>query len=73
MVHDNYELVEKLCKENNEFRKLFDEHVRLEQDLEALYSLKYFPPAVENNIKELKRKKLLGKDKMDRIISGYQQ
>ncbi|MDE7170043.1 MAG: YdcH family protein [Mucispirillum sp.] len=73
MVHDNYELVEKLCRENNEFRKLFDEHVRLEQDLEALYSLKYFPPAVENNIKELKRKKLLGKDKMDRIISGYQQ
>jgi len=28
---------------NEEFKKVYFEHIKLEQDLEALYSLKYFP------------------------------
>ena len=71
MLLADEELIKKLCKENEEFKKLFDEHISLEQDLEALYSLKYFPPEVENNIKEIKRKKLLGKDRMSIILSEY--
>ncbi len=62
MTEDKFELYERISKENTEFKKLFDEHIRFEQDLEALYSLKYFPPEVETKIKEIKRRKLLGKD-----------
>ena len=72
MLEDKLELYERISKENIEFKRLFDEHIRLEQDLEALYSLKYFPPEVEMKIKEIKKKKLLGKDKMEKIISSYQ-
>ncbi len=72
MLEDKFELYERISKENIEFKRLFDEHIRLEQDLEALYSLKYFPPEVEMKIKEIKKKKLLGKDKMEKIISSYQ-
>lgn len=72
MLIDDEQLIQRLCSENAEFRKLFNEHIRFEQDLEALYSLKYFPPAVETKIKEIKRKKLLGKDRMEQIISTYQ-
>ncbi len=72
MTEDKFELYECISKENTEFKKLFDEHIRFEQDLEALYSLKYFPPEVETKIKEIKRRKLLGKDRMEQIIASYQ-
>lgn len=72
MTEDKFELYELISKENTEFKKLFDEHIRFEQDLEALYSLKYFPPEVETKIKEIKRRKLLGKDRMEQIIASYQ-
>lgn len=72
MFEDKFELYEQVSKENAEFKKLFDEHIRLEQDLEALYSLKYLPPEVETKIKEIKKRKLLGKDKMEQILSQYQ-
>lgn len=72
MLEDKFELYERVSKENVEFKRLFDEHIRLEQDLEALYSLKYFPPEVEVKIKEIKKRKLLGKDKMEQILASYQ-
>ena len=72
MLEDKFELYERISKENIEFKRLFDEHIRLEQDLEALYSLKYFPPEVEVKIKEFKKRKLLGKDKLEQILSSYQ-
>ncbi len=72
MFEDKFELYEKVSKENAEFKKLFDEHIILEQDLEALYSLKYLPPEVEAKIKEIKKRKLLGKDRMEQILSKYQ-
>ena len=71
MTEVMFELYERISKENMEFKKLFDEHIRFEQDLEALYSLKYFPPEVETKIKEIKRRKLLGKDRMEQIIAAY--
>jgi uncharacterized protein YdcH (DUF465 family) len=60
---------EEILKRNDELRRLYEEHVRLEQDLEALYSLKYFPPAVETKIKEIKVSKLQGKDKIYKLLA----
>lgn len=71
MIPENDDLISELCSKNDEFHRLFKEHIRLEQDLEALYSLKYFPPEVEKNIKDIKVQKLRGKDKMNRIIEEY--
>jgi len=70
MLKDNA-LVEKICQDDEEFRKLFENHIRFEQDLEALYSLKFFPPEVEAKMKELKMLKLKGKDKMTQIMIKY--
>ncbi|MBZ4643849.1 MAG: uncharacterized protein PWQ25_1307 [Deferribacteres bacterium] len=63
------ELIQKLLKENEEFNQLYYEHMSLEQDLEALYSLKYFPPEVEIKIKEIKKRKLKCKDRMEQIAA----
>jgi uncharacterized protein YdcH (DUF465 family) len=60
---------EEVLKKNDELRRLYEEHIRLEQDLEALYSLKYFPPPVEMKIKEIKVSKLQGKDRIFKILS----
>lgn len=72
MTEDKFELYERISKENMEFIKLFDEHIRFEQDLEALYSLKYIPPEVDAKIKEIKKRKLFGKERMEQIIASYQ-
>ncbi|MCB4203577.1 DUF465 domain-containing protein [Deferribacterales bacterium Es71-Z0220] len=69
MLKVNEELVQKLLKENEEFKELYHEHISLEQDLEALYSLKYFPPEVEVRIKEIKKRKLKCKDRMEQIAA----
>ena len=42
MVEKEEEIVEILKSNNEEFKKVYFEHIKLEQDLEALYSLKYF-------------------------------
>lgn len=71
MLRTDNALIEKICQSNTEFKELFENHIRYEQDLEALYSLKYFPPEVEAKMKEIKVLKLRGKDKIESIISKY--
>ncbi|TYB33746.1 MAG: DUF465 domain-containing protein [Flexistipes sinusarabici] len=73
MLKMNQGVVQELLETNKEFKELFDEHVKLEQDLEALYSLKYIPPEVERKIKEIKKIKLRGKDRMEQIISEHKK
>ncbi|ADD68213.1 conserved hypothetical protein [Denitrovibrio acetiphilus DSM 12809] len=69
MLKVENELVEKMVQTDQDFRKLFEAHISFEQDLEALYSLKYFPPEVEAKIKEIKISKLRGKDKMEMLLA----
>lgn len=71
MLCDKYEIIEKLCEANTEFKELFDNHIKFEQDLEALYSLKFFPPEVEAKVKEIKVLKLRGKDRIESMIAKY--
>lgn len=71
MLKYESDLIQELYKTNEEFKALFDEHIQLEQDLEALCSLKYFPPEVQVKMKEIKIRKLHGKDRMEQIISEY--
>jgi len=71
MLKAENEIVNKMIQTNEDFKTLFQEHVDLEQDLEALYSLKYFPPEVEARIKEIKVTKLRGKDKMLYLLAQY--
>lgn len=71
MLKADSEIVEKMIKTNEEFKTLFEAHISFEQDLEALYSLKYFPPEVESRMKEIKVLKLRGKDKMEFLLSKY--
>ena len=66
-------IISELRNSDVEFNKCFNEHIKLEQDLEALYSLKIVPPEVEANIKQIKITKLKNKDLMDQMIIKYKK
>ncbi len=69
MFRSDIPLDDEILSKSDELRRLYEAHIKYEQDLEALYSLKYFPPEVESKIKEIKYSKLKGKDRIMEILS----
>lgn len=64
-------LIEVLAREDEEFRKLLEQHRNLEKDLEE-YERKPYLTAAENLEKtRLKKLKLAGKDRMEAILRKY--
>jgi hypothetical protein len=61
--------IQKMLEISEEFKQLFEDHIRYEQDLEAISSLKFYPPEVEIKIKEIKKIKLKGKDRMHQLAA----
>jgi uncharacterized protein len=61
-------LIEKHAKENNELDRLYKEHVRLEKEIAPLQDLKIKSPEDSKKLKDLKRLKLVGRDRMEEIF-----
>ncbi len=62
------EIIERLMNVNDEFRKLKEEHAKLEERLEELQNKRYITTEEEIEIKAIKRKKLELKDKMNEFV-----
>ncbi|MDH4183690.1 MAG: YdcH family protein [Nitrospinota bacterium] len=56
-----------LLKENDEYRKLHQEHAHYEEALEKLDQKKFLTPEDDLEFKRLKKLKLAGKDRMEQI------
>jgi len=70
---DEKSLKELLLKENEEFKRVYEQHKRCDGDLEKLQK-KSFPTEDDQvRIKELKKKKLIFKDKLYHILSDYKK
>ncbi len=65
------EIRKKLLEEDEEFRKLYEEHQLYERKIEELLSKGFLTPEEETEIKVMKKMKLLLKDKMQFIINKY--
>lgn len=67
------ELKERMLRENEEFRRMFEEHRGFEQALEAL--TRKSVPSEEDLLaeKELKKKKLALKDRMYLMMAEYRR
>ncbi len=65
---DREALIERLTVENEEFRKLRDEHRRYEQELGELQAHPFLSADQQWRISELKKLKLIAKDQMEAII-----
>ncbi len=65
---DRETLIERLTAENEEFRRLRSEHAQHDRDLEALKGSSPLSADQQWQITELKKLKLMAKDRMETII-----
>ena len=68
----NADLLEKVQKENEEFRGLYKEHTTLKQKVEEFNKMKIITPQQEIEKKKHQKQKLSLKDRMEEILSEYQ-
>ncbi len=73
MELNDIELIKKYAKDNNELDRLVKEHKRLEEEIEVLQSVKIMSPVETKKLKELKKIKLAGRDKMEEIFNSLRQ
>ena len=65
---DTEAFIERLTTENHDFRKLREEHQRHEQELADLNGRGFLSPDQQWRVSELKKLKLMGKDRMQSMI-----
>jgi uncharacterized protein YdcH (DUF465 family) len=70
MESRDQDLIKRLLVEDDEFKKLYEEHQKFEEKIEDLQKR---PPSTEIHfeIESLKKQKLIGKDKMELILTKY--
>ncbi len=67
------EIVEFLKKENEEFRKLSEEHRNLDEFLVEIDSKRYLTPEEEIERKNIQKQKLIKKDRMAELVRDYKK
>jgi uncharacterized protein YdcH (DUF465 family) len=67
------ELVHHLLREHEEYKRLYQEHRRLEESLKALDERRFLSVEEEFERKRVQKQKLLKKDRMAEIIREYRQ
>ena len=66
-------IVEELLESNEEFKKLWEEHEELDRIVDEMSEKVYLTPEEEIKLKELKLKKLKGKEKLVEMIEKYKK
>ena len=71
MVHNHNEVKRAVADENEEYRKLMDQHAGFDVRLEELQSKAVLDEAERVETVNLKKQKLQVKDRMERILQDY--
>ncbi|WP_461209989.1 DUF465 domain-containing protein [Desulfocurvus sp. DL9XJH121] len=71
MEKTDLELIAVLSERNPEIKILWEEHLLYEKQLDKLEKKAVRSPEDTRVIKELKKKKLLGKTKLDKLLEKY--
>ncbi|MCI4625089.1 MAG: DUF465 domain-containing protein [Candidatus Magnetoovum sp. WYHC-5] len=66
------EIIQRLSKENEEFKRLVEEHRELDTIIEELSKKKYLTPNEEIKKTQMKKEKLIKKDKIIHLARVYQ-
>ena len=62
------DLLERLKKDNNEFKKLYEEHTNLKAKVDELNKLKFLTAEQEMEKKKYQKQKLKNKDRITEIL-----
>jgi uncharacterized protein YdcH (DUF465 family) len=65
---DSNELIDRLVAENHEFRKLRDDHRKYDEELTELRRRGFLSTDQQWRVSELKKLKLIAKDRMESIL-----
>jgi uncharacterized protein YdcH (DUF465 family) len=65
------ELKKRLMIEDEEYRRLSEEHEEFERQLDQFNNKSFLTPAEEMERKKIQKLKLAGKDRMEMILSTY--
>lgn len=65
---DTQALIERLAAENHEFRKLREDHRKYDEELTQINSRGFLTPDQQWRVSELKKLKLIAKDRMEALI-----
>ena len=68
---DEMSLKELLLKKHEEFKNVYEQHKRCDGELEKLLKKNYPTEREQVSIRELKKKKLVLKDRLYHIMSDY--
>ena len=71
MEKRDLDLLEKYCEKDVELKALWEEHLLYERQLEKLEKKPYLSPNETKVVKEIKKKKLGGKTKIQAILDRY--
>ena len=71
MENSDRELIQKVLQNNFELRKLYDEHINLEDQLSSLQRRPFLTTEESIIEKEIKMRKLKGVERMMNIISPH--
>jgi len=66
-------LIEKYASQDSELRALWLQHQEFEKMIIKLEGKPFLSPVVQQEIKELKKKKLAGKTKLQALLDKYRQ
>ncbi len=73
MAENDMDLVQRLSEENPRFRKLHEQHLLFEKQLQELDDRNYLTPEEDLERKKIQKLKLAGKDEMEDILRDYRQ
>lgn len=73
MEQRDLELIESCVRKDKELASLYKEHVDYEKQLAKLDNKLFLTPEEEVLHKELQKKKLLGKDRIESILGKYRK
>ncbi len=73
MENSERTLIEKYADQDTELRALWLQHLDYEKMIVKLEGKPFQSPVVEQEIKELKKKKLAGKTKLQALLDKYRQ
>jgi uncharacterized protein YdcH (DUF465 family) len=73
MEKKDLELIEKIIPRDPELRELMEEHDRYEDVLAQFKQYPYLTETEETEQKRIKKLKLMGRDRIEEILSEYRQ
>ncbi|MGE4553038.1 MAG: DUF465 domain-containing protein [Desulfovibrionaceae bacterium] len=73
MEHHDLSLIEKISAEDPEIKDLWVQHQEFERMIEKLEAKPYLSPTQTQEIKQLKKKKLAGKTKLQFLLDKHRE